>query len=339
MKKLVLKFIIILIWMDTGAQQVPMYSQYVSNYFLLNPAIAGSNNYTSLRFCSRQQWAGIKGAPSTQVLSMHARIGKTDFYDRKGRVATETQIKGSDVVTKKSFILSGKEAIGGFIFNDKNGPITKTGAQFAYAYHLPFYQFMNRFNKPAQLSIGVSTSLFQLVVDESELTLYDENDPVINHAKQTVFIPDANFGIYFYNTNYYAGFSVCDIFQAKIRLRDASTGENKMVRHYFVMAGYIYEWMREFELEPSILLKTTEITPVQIELTTKLRMKNLSFGLSYRTNNDFVGIFDIKLGRYYFGYSFDYSFGNIITYSNGSHEVILGINIGENVLAGVRDKK
>jgi len=138
MKKLALKIAILLCWLDIGAQQVPMYSQYVSNYFLLNPAVAGSTNYTALRFCSRQQWARLKGAPSTQVLSMHARIGKSDFYNRKGLVTTETEIKGTEVVTSRNIILSGKEAIGGFLFNDKNGPITKTGAQFAYAYHMPF---------------------------------------------------------------------------------------------------------------------------------------------------------------------------------------------------------
>ncbi|MCX6258072.1 MAG: type IX secretion system membrane protein PorP/SprF [Bacteroidia bacterium] len=339
MKKLVIFLWVLGSWLGLHSQQLPMYSQYVTNYFLLNPAVAGSENYTSLRFTSRQQWVGLQGAPSTQVLSLQGRIGAQDFYDRKGKVADKTRIDGTDVVTQHNPIMSGKVGIGGFIFNDKNGPISRTGIQLAYSYNIPFYQYMNRFNKPAQLSIGASASIFQMVVDESAFTLYDANDPVITGAKESTLIPDANFGLLFYNTNYYTGFSISDIFQTKMRLPDLSKNDNTMIRHYFMMGGYKYELIRDIVIEPSILFKATKITPLQVDLTTMLHMKTISFGVSYRTNNDIIGLFDAKVGRYYFGYSFDYSFGNIITYSSGTHEIVLGMNIGESVTAGIKDKK
>ena len=62
----------------TEAQQLPLYSQYMMNSFLLNPAIAGSKNYTPLILTARQQWTGITGAPQTFAISGH-----TQFKNKK----------------------------------------------------------------------------------------------------------------------------------------------------------------------------------------------------------------------------------------------------------------
>ncbi|HEY4788176.1 MAG TPA: type IX secretion system membrane protein PorP/SprF, partial [Bacteroidales bacterium] len=43
------------------AQQQPAYSQYTFNGFLLNPAVAGSEGYTSINVTTREQWVGIEG--------------------------------------------------------------------------------------------------------------------------------------------------------------------------------------------------------------------------------------------------------------------------------------
>jgi len=44
-------------------QQLPVYSQYMMNKFLINPAVAGSEGYTAFNLTSRKQWLGIKDAP------------------------------------------------------------------------------------------------------------------------------------------------------------------------------------------------------------------------------------------------------------------------------------
>ena len=46
-------------------QQLPVYSQYMMNKFLINPAVAGSEGYTAFNLTSRKQWLGIKDAPLT----------------------------------------------------------------------------------------------------------------------------------------------------------------------------------------------------------------------------------------------------------------------------------
>ena len=58
------------------AQQSPLYSQYMLNDFVINPAIAGSKPFYPLRVNAREQWEGLGSfAPSTQSLSFHAPVG------------------------------------------------------------------------------------------------------------------------------------------------------------------------------------------------------------------------------------------------------------------------
>ena len=46
-------------------QQRPHYTQYVINPFIINPAIAGIDNYADLKMSVRDQWSGLNGAPKT----------------------------------------------------------------------------------------------------------------------------------------------------------------------------------------------------------------------------------------------------------------------------------
>ena len=56
---------------DVKAQQDPMYSQYMFNHQVLNPAYAGSWGYLTSTLIYRKQWVGMNGAPETQSFSMH----------------------------------------------------------------------------------------------------------------------------------------------------------------------------------------------------------------------------------------------------------------------------
>ena len=61
--------------------------------------------------------------------------------------------------------------LGGYIFNDKNGLVSRTGLQLTYAYHIWFDQ--------TQLSFGLSGSVFQFRINDEELTFYDESEPLV----------------------------------------------------------------------------------------------------------------------------------------------------------------
>jgi type IX secretion system PorP/SprF family membrane protein len=113
----------ILIFIITSAslsgQQLPIYSQYLYNKFLINPAVAGSDGYMSISMSAREQWIGYSGAPRTVSVSMQTRLLKKGYRIKKTG-------SNKQVFRPKS---DGKVGLGGYIFNDKNGLVQRTGFQ------------------------------------------------------------------------------------------------------------------------------------------------------------------------------------------------------------------
>ncbi|HAK11946.1 MAG TPA: hypothetical protein DCO78_08210, partial [Chitinophagaceae bacterium] len=62
-----------------SAQQRPYYSQYILNNYIINPALAGIENYTDIKLSHRRQWTGIADAPVTTYLTVHAPLKKDDY--------------------------------------------------------------------------------------------------------------------------------------------------------------------------------------------------------------------------------------------------------------------
>lgn len=294
MKKI---FIILLgsISLSVTAQQLPLYSQYMMNAFLLNPAIAGSVDYFPIRLTARQQWVGINDAPSTQALSAHYLFE----YQKLG--------------------------VGGYVFNDKFGSMSRIGIQACGSYHLPLSGINSK------LGIGLAFKAFQFKFDESKLKAIDDADPSLTYSTITKFVPDADFGLYLYNEKYFVGLSATQLIQFKIDLGDSNMiDKNSVIRHYYAMGGYKFTINDDFDVEPSLLVKGTMQTPWQIDFNVKGYYKRMYWlGISYRSSKDIVAMLGVKVKKYYLGYAFDYTMSNIKRYTSGSHEILLGINITE----------
>jgi len=58
------------------SQQDAQYSQYMFNQLALNPAYAGSRDVLATSLLYRNQWTGIKGAPTTASLSVQMPLRK-----------------------------------------------------------------------------------------------------------------------------------------------------------------------------------------------------------------------------------------------------------------------
>ena len=57
-------------------QQVPQYSQYLRNQFMVNPAAAGVYDFTDVTVSGRMQWLGLENAPMTSYASACAPLSK-----------------------------------------------------------------------------------------------------------------------------------------------------------------------------------------------------------------------------------------------------------------------
>lgn len=312
----------------TEAQQLPVYSQYMMNGFLINPAVAGHEGYTAVNVTAREQWAGMKDAPGTYAISYQTRLLKNSYISRSASIRRRKRVMSR----------SGRVGYGGYAFTDMAGAFNRTGIQGTYTYHIPFDR--------SQLSLGLSVTGYQFRIDESKMILHDEADMLLLNTEKSAIIPDANFGVYFSNKDLYAGISAMQLFQSPLRLgADADGPGYKMIRHYFVMAGYRFEIGRDLLMEPSFLFKSTEKLVSQIDVNMKMYIKEDYWaGISWRTGGSYslveesfsgkgssaIIMAGLRVDKIYFGYAFDYTFNAIGARTFGSHEVMAAIKFGDN---------
>lgn len=297
------------------AQQVPVYSQYMENKYLINPAHAGSQGYTNYNLTARQQWLGFENAtaPVTQAIAAETRVLQSSFISKMRNIRSGTRRRRP----------SGRVGLGGYIFNDKSGMINRTGIQATYAYHLPLNE--------SQLSFGISGTVYQFKLDRDGLILNDETDPLIDGRENTLFVPDASAGVYYMHGRFYAGLSTLNLFESVLKFgSDQSYSNYKLERYHYFMSGYRYDLGDGFEIEPSVLLKSSERVNLQADINVKAYyQRDYWLGLSYRTGNAIISMVGVSIGKLYFGYAYDYSFKDVQNLTYGSHEILIGVKIGD----------
>lgn len=296
------------------AQQMPLYTQYMNNGFLVNPAMAGYDGYTSVNLTAHKQWLGFEGSPLTYSLSAQTRLLKKSY-----RIV-------SHPVRSNRFIPStkGRVGLGGYVFNDRNGRVTRTGGEFSYAYHIYFLR--------SQLSFGLGGQFFQYKIGD-DLSFYAPGDPKIETGFDRVaLVPDASTGIFWSAREFYLGVSASQLFQSVLKFGSGDMGNVRMLRHYYLMGGYRFiNQFTGFEFEPSFLLKTTEQFLPQGDISFKVYYREDYWaGISYRTNGALAAMFGVRSDHYYIGYAYDYALSSIRKYNFGSHEILLSVKFGDN---------
>ncbi len=308
-----LLMVILFVAGTANAQQLPLYSQYVMNGYLLNPAVAGDDGYTSFNLTARQQWLGFPNAPQTQSFSAQTRLLKRS-YVIKSRSVNNKRFKPST---------NGRIGLGGFIYHDLNGAVERTGFQGSYAYHI--------FIRDNQLSFGLAAGLFQFNIREQDITYLDDGDIVIEEGiRKVLYVPDANFGVHLMSYRYFVGLSVNNLFQSHLKMGNRELEDFKQLRHYYLMGGYRFYFGQEHELEPSTLIKMTERFTIQADLGAKYYYKQDYWaGLYFRTDKTLITLLGIRYNQLYIGYAFDYNLSSIRKYTWGSHELVLALKLGD----------
>jgi len=318
LKRILSVIILSYIFGATIAQQVPMYSQYIMNGFLINPSFAGLDGYTTVNLTVREQWVGLAGSPSTYAASFQTRILKNSY------ISKSTSVRKKMTRPTKG----GKVGLGGYVFNDNNGIMRRTGAQAAYAYHISMGQTGGY---PNNLSFGLALTAYQYIVNTDGL-IYDHDDPLLNAYDRSVFIPDFNFGASFTTSKYYVGFAMTNILRGSLLFADTSDTKRNELGHYFLTGGIKFPISGDWLIEPSALIKSSDMLfkSLQMDITGRVYYKDDYWaGLSWRTSDAIVLLLGLKYDRFYFAYAFDFTLTDIRTQSFGTHELTLAVKFGE----------
>ena len=290
-------FIIILVCFSalTKAQQLPIYSQYITNDFVLNPAIAGSKPYFPLQINSRTQWSGLgKIAPKTNTLSYHMPLA----YESIG--------------------------IGAIVMQDETGPYSQIGLTLSFAYHMQLDE-----DDVTRLSLGLSGLITQHNLKQDDL-IFHNPDPEFQ-GSYSKMVPDASFGAYLYSKNFSLSVSAHQLFESTFKksVQDIF-GDNSQVRHYFAHASYRIDIHSDLAIEPSLLVKTTEVSPTQLDINARAIIDNNYWaGLSLRSSQSLVILAGLHMRSMFLSYSYDYGISSLSSIASGSHEISLGFNIND----------
>ncbi len=281
----------------------PVYSQYLQNGLLINPAYAGSRGALSAFISYRMQWMGIPDAPVFQTLSLNAPM-KND---------------------KVGLGLMAQFMKFGF-----------TKSQSIYA----SYSYMIKLGK-GKIAFGIKGGFDRSNTNYTGILTSTSNDPVFITNSKPYFLPNVGAGVYYSGDKIFGGFSIPAFLNYKKNTSTEAVEPHHNFNEYdFIFSGGgLITFSPALKFKPSFLIdysfdKTRKLT--QMDINGNLIFGDIVWvGGSWRISEEVVvGIIQVQLNpQFMFGFSYDYPVGRMSTYSKGSTEFILRYEFGYKVSA------
>lgn len=293
MKKLGVIALFGLMGLSLWGQQDPLFSQYMFNRLIINPAYAGSHEQLSLVGIWRQQWTGWEGAPVTQSIGIH-----TPTADQR-------------------------HGFGLHLVHDQVGYTTNTLGSFSYAYRVPM--------GTGHLALGLTAGMNSYWVRISEVETWQQGDVSFDNGGDfSKWTFEAGPGIYYQNDLWYAGLSVPNVMPNRLYDPYYEQLFARNSRHVFATAGVVLRMSDAIQFRPSLMAKYVGGAPLALDLSTAFYFKEkIGLGVSYRPDNAVVGMFEIFItSMLRLGYAYDHPLNKVQSYGNGSHELMLGLDFG-----------
>ncbi len=291
-QKLALLSVASLASLTMNAQQDPMFTHYMDNTLMINPAYAGSRDALTVTALQRMQWVSFKGAPVTQTVTLHAPLRDEHL------------------------------GLGFSVENDKIGPTNNTSMFLDFAYIM-------KLTDKSKLSLGINGGITVFQANLANLQVDQANDPTFQNNINNHVSPNFGFGAYYYRERFYAGVSVPNLLQNQYSVVDNPDGTiepGSEQRHYYLIAGSVLHLADNLDFKPTTLIKVTAAAPAEIDLTASfIIMKKLLLGVMFRSGDAFGALVGINItDQLHIGYSYDFSYGLATpTYNQGSHEIVL----------------
>ncbi|MBT5932417.1 MAG: type IX secretion system membrane protein PorP/SprF [Flavobacteriales bacterium] len=311
-----------------NAQQIPQYSQFQRNQFMINPAAAGVYDFVDITMSGRWQWLGVDDSPKTSYLAFSVPVRFTPKYYNPGIRTSSGPVENPDIKTGKL-----KHTFGGQLLADQYGAFRKFSFSGTYAIHMPI-------TKKVNLSFGVKAGLSNnsFLADQAQvlnIMAPDQNqynDPTYDNFIQNQsnkYIMDVGAGLYLYSKNLFFGLAAEQLTRDMVEFGQGTANFDPQL-HYSILGGYKIPINNNFTLTPGFLIKYMTPAPVSIDANIQLEYKNwLWMTLGYRHTDAVIAMVGMNISkRFKFGYSYDFSVSRFNSYSSGGHELTLGLMIG-----------
>ncbi len=198
--------------------------------------------------------------------------------------------------------------VGFILSNDQIGVHNDVGFYGVYSYKIPI-------TKKGQLSFGLQGGFNNL---RSNFGI------VINK-----FNPNVGAGVYYRQSNFYAGLSVPYILDNKVVGLQNLGAIAKQHRYYYLMGGFTQKLSNIIKFVPSTLIKMQDDAPLTFDLNAFLVFYDaVGLGCSYRFGDSIIPMFELQLNNnFHVGYAYDITTSALNQYSNGSHEIMINYHV------------
>jgi len=288
------------------AQQGVLFTQYLFNGLILNPAYAGYQDELSLNTTYRSQWVGIPQAPKSFSLSADLPL-------------IQDKLSGGLLIVK-----------------DQLGAQENQQAEIDLSYRV-------RLGNSENLQFGVGGNINQNAINPNLLVLLVPETVTSKYLQNTVF-GNLRFGLYWYNSKNYAGLSVNDLRNITVDPGNLYIGIHP--NYYLTAGNLSpFSTSIQIKSSFLIQEDFINPTNLDLNLFL-LFSEKIWFGLSYRTEfniiktnnlpnnlaskNSLSGSIQIfSPGNWRFGYAYDYSLNQLSSVSQGSHEVSISYHLNK----------
>ena len=227
------------------AQVVPDWSVQTEMYFIANPALVSTIKSQTVGLAHGRRWNKIKSSPSVSNI-----YGILPFENEKMVGALH-------------------------VFSDKVGPLSGTGLDLAYAYHIRTSKWSSD-----RLSFGVSLRLMQFRFDQGHL-VSSESDPIVGLIpSKGMMPPSVNIGVSYqteevnYNTPVQLVFAISARRQLFYRDRFNPTRLDQVA--WYGMAGLKILSTQLLTVEPGLFIDNAVSN--QLNYAFRIRASHKKFG-------------------------------------------------------------
>lgn len=283
---IVVLFSVVPCWML--AQQEFQLSTYFFSPLLFNPAYAGSQKTLVANVTVRDQWTNFKGAPKSQVMTLHSSLKRESF------------------------------SLGLTVSNDE------IGAHSNKYIGMDICAKIRLSKRESFLAFAIKPGVDIYQTNYSKARIQDKTDNIyINGINNTQTMPNIGAGFYLYTDHYYFGVSSPRILQNTFQV--STSKRSYQVNHFYAFSGIVLKLNSAFCLKPSVLVKYVNSSPLSVDGNISfLLYDKVWFGAMYRYHSaaGANAMYNIT-NNFSLGYAYDYALNAIQNYSSGSHEVMV----------------
>ena len=310
-------------WASAIAQQRPQHTQYFQNNYLLNPAVAGIENYMDVRSGFRSQWIGLEGAPSTFYTSVHTALNKHDRNATRTKQGKQYAAQAAPTANKNNrFYVRPHHGIGAVALMDKSGLLSTFSFNMSYAYHLPLTHSIN-------LSGGVSAGVLKQWISRKDLDVLIPDDPFLTGETGNLNKLDLGLGLWLYSRDFYVGVSGMQLVKSVNDAGSDGLPQAALQPHYYATAGFRFRVTDGITFTPSVMVKMGAAGMSAVDVNAKA-VYNQRFwaGASYRHNDAVAAMIGLYVNHFMdISYSHDFTTSDLNRVSANSHEVVVGFKL------------